>query len=236
MSTQPIHRTAAARAQEIVKALSGDTGKLVEVSLRHGATPYQMVRAFHALYDMPRPKAYTPLTPQRMAMRAGLVVEELQEFFYKAFGITMTCQFTVFTDDANQENAEQDARAHLEEAVRQAEYFDPIEGADAAGDSIYVWVGLFIELGINLDDVLREIHASNMTKLGEDGTVLRREDGKVLKGPNYMPPQIDAVLEQQFTQMDPEERALIFAARNSSPTKSREEDPNDQNGQSGGGA
>lgn len=38
------------------------------------------------------------------------------------------------------------------------------------------------------DEAFRRVHASNMSKLGPDGKPLRREDGKVLKGPNYMPP------------------------------------------------
>ena len=38
--------------------------------------------------------------------------------------------------------------------------------------------------GIDLDAVLDEVHASNMTKLGADGRPIRRADGKVLKGPD----------------------------------------------------
>ena len=48
--------------------------------------------------------------------------------------------------------------------------------------------------GIDLDAVLDEVHASNMTKLGADGRPIRRADGKVLKGPGYRPPDIAAVL------------------------------------------
>jgi len=36
-------------------------------------------------------------------------------------------------------------------------------------------------------EALNRTHASNMSKLGEDGKPIRREDGKVLKGPNYKP-------------------------------------------------
>jgi predicted HAD superfamily Cof-like phosphohydrolase len=45
-----------------------------------------------------------------------------------------------------------------------------------------------------LDNAFRMVHASNMSKLMPDGTVLRREDGKVLKGPNYQPPNIEALI------------------------------------------
>ena len=35
------------------------------------------------------------------------------------------------------------------------------------------------------------VHRSNMSKLDEDGKPIRREDGKVLKGPNYQPPYLE---------------------------------------------
>jgi len=41
-----------------------------------------------------------------------------------------------------------------------------------------------------LEEAFRRVHASNMSKLGEDGEPIRREDGKVLKGPNYKPPDL----------------------------------------------
>lgn len=71
---------------------------------------------------------------------------------------------------------------------------DIIEMADALGDIIYVVCGFAIEAGIDLNAVVQEIQASNMTKLGADGNPVRREDGKILKGPNYRKPNIRAVL------------------------------------------
>lgn len=71
---------------------------------------------------------------------------------------------------------------------------DEVEMADALGDIIYVAVGFALELGIDLGDVVQEIQASNMTKLDADGNVVRREDGKVLKGPDYKKPDIKSVL------------------------------------------
>lgn len=49
--------------------------------------------------------------------------------------------------------------------------------------------------GVDLDVVLEEVQASNLSKLAADGSVLRREDGKVLKGPNFFAPDIAKVLE-----------------------------------------
>ena len=50
--------------------------------------------------------------------------------------------------------------------------------------------------GYNLVEVVREIHRSNMSKLGEDGRPIYREDGKILKGPNYFKPDLGAVLDK----------------------------------------
>jgi predicted HAD superfamily Cof-like phosphohydrolase len=41
-----------------------------------------------------------------------------------------------------------------------------------------------------IEDVFNEIHASNMSKLGEDGKPLLREDGKILKGPGFFKPNL----------------------------------------------
>jgi len=57
-------------------------------------------------------------------------------------------------------------------------------------DILYVVYGTAITFGLPLDTVFNRVHASNMSKL-VDGKPLYREDGKVLKGPNYQPPKLD---------------------------------------------
>jgi predicted HAD superfamily Cof-like phosphohydrolase len=71
---------------------------------------------------------------------------------------------------------------------------DVVEIADALADIVYVAYGTARVYGIDLDAVLDEVHSSNMTKLGADGRPVRRADGKVLKGPDYRPPDIARVL------------------------------------------
>ena len=66
-----------------------------------------------------------------------------------------------------------------------------LEVADALTDILYVVYGAGHAFGIDLDDCFHEVHRSNMTKLGEDGRPLYREDGKVMKGPNYEEPDLD---------------------------------------------
>ena len=63
--------------------------------------------------------------------------------------------------------------------------------ADALSDILYVVYGMAHSFGIDIDNCFREVHVSNMSKLGEDGKPIYREDGKVIKGPNYKPPNLD---------------------------------------------
>jgi predicted HAD superfamily Cof-like phosphohydrolase len=70
------------------------------------------------------------------------------------------------------------------------EQYNPIEAADAFGDIRYLTDGGNIECGFPGEIVLAEIHRSNLSKLMPDGSVKRREDGKVMKGPNYFKPNI----------------------------------------------
>jgi predicted HAD superfamily Cof-like phosphohydrolase len=65
-----------------------------------------------------------------------------------------------------------------------------LEVADALTDILYVVYGAGHAFGIDLDDCFHEVHSSNMTKLGEDGRPIYREDGKVMKGPNYREPDL----------------------------------------------
>ena len=59
--------------------------------------------------------------------------------------------------------------------------------ADALADIVYVVYGTALTYGIDLDAVLREVHRSNMSKLGSDGKPFIRDDGKVLKSGKYFP-------------------------------------------------
>ena len=66
--------------------------------------------------------------------------------------------------------------------------------ADALTDLLYVIYGMGITYGLNLDECFKEVHRSNMSKLGADGKPIYRSDGKVLKGENYSPPNLKRIL------------------------------------------
>lgn len=62
-------------------------------------------------------------------------------------------------------------------------------------DVQYVLSGLAVALGLPLQEAFIRVHKSNLSKLGDDGKPVYREDGKVLKGPNYLPPDMETLLE-----------------------------------------
>ncbi|RZN82164.1 MAG: hypothetical protein EVB11_09235 [Winogradskyella sp.] len=84
-----------------------------------------------------------------------------------------------------------------EEYLEAANANDLVEVADALGDMLYILCGTIIEHGMQhkIEEVFEEIQRSNMSKLGADGEPIYREDGKVLKGPNYFKPNIQSILE-----------------------------------------
>ncbi|MFP2996407.1 nucleoside triphosphate pyrophosphohydrolase family protein [Spongiivirga sp. MCCC 1A20706] len=84
-----------------------------------------------------------------------------------------------------------------EEYLEAAKDNDLVEVADALGDMLYILCGTILEHGMQhkIEEVFEEIQRSNMSKLGADGKPIYREDGKVLKGPNYFKPNIKAILE-----------------------------------------
>lgn len=139
-----------------------------------------MVREFHAAFGAPvndgHPSAALP--DDRLRMRYRLVAEEFAELTGAVLG--------------------DDARAAVEHAVeavidRPTDHADLVEIADATGDLRYVLHGLELECGIP-GEVFAVIHASNMAKLGPDGTPTRRADGKVLKPAGWAPPDVAGVL------------------------------------------
>ena len=83
-----------------------------------------------------------------------------------------------------------------QEYLEAANNNDLVEVADALGDMLYILCGTIIEHGMQykIEEVFDEIQRSNMSKLGDDGLPIYREDGKVLKGPNYFKPNIASIL------------------------------------------
>jgi predicted HAD superfamily Cof-like phosphohydrolase len=105
------------------------------------------------------------------------------------------------TPNANLSEERIDLRFNLmkeenEEYLEAAKNNDIVEIADALGDMLYILCGTIIEHGLQhkIEEVFDEIQRSNMSKLGEDGLPIYREDGKVMKGPNYFKPDFEKIL------------------------------------------
>ena len=83
-----------------------------------------------------------------------------------------------------------------EEYLEAVQNNDLVEIADALGDMMYILCGTIIEHGLQhkIEAVFDEIQRSNMSKLDEDGNPIYREDGKVMKGPNYFKPDFSKIL------------------------------------------
>lgn len=130
-----------------------------------------VVREFHKAFN--HPVDIDP-TPEQLVLRHDLIweeVKELQEEFAAAMtDITMTGKISNKTK----------ARMLKEMA-----------------DVQYVLSGLAVTLDLPLQVAFIRVHKSNMSKLGEDGKPVLRADGKVLKGPNYAPPDMEGLFEEK---------------------------------------
>ncbi|MDX1365122.1 pyrophosphohydrolase domain-containing protein [Arenibacter latericius] len=118
------------------------------------------------------------------------------ELFHKSFGLGVSKEMKA--DLGSEKNKlrfnlmAEENREYLEAANNN----DMVEVADALGDMLYILCGTILEHGMQhkIEAVFEEIQKSNMSKLGEDGKPLYREDGKVLKGPNFVEPKISSIL------------------------------------------
>ena len=105
-----------------------------------------------------------------------------------------------FPDD-NTVNARIDLIHEEFDELKQSIYSDEAQNedtlvaiADALTDILYVTYGMAHSFGIDIDECFRTVHVSNMSKLDEDGKPIYRDDGKVLKGPNYRPPNLKEIM------------------------------------------
>ena len=114
---------------------------------------------------------------------------ELAGDFMNAFGQEVLSEPTLPSPELAKLRLEL-IREDVEELNVGIEGMDIVEIADALTDILYVVYGAGHAFGIDLDACYREVHSSNMSKLGEDGKPIYREDGKVLKGPNFRSPDL----------------------------------------------
>jgi len=129
---------------------------------------YEMVREFHDAMNVE-----TDLPEYRrdaVNLRMRLINEELKELREELYG------------------------DRTDNKMISPKDIDHIKVAKELADLLYVVYGAADVFGILIDGVFAEVHKSNMSKLGEDGKPIYREDGKVLKGPNYKEADVAKVL------------------------------------------
>lgn len=136
--------------------------------------PQKMVAEFHRLTGHPAPNTAT-LEGFRTKLRADLILEEAIEF----------CEAAGFTIGVNVEDG-----TPLKLELVQHGLPDWPEMIDALCDLAYVTFGAAVEMGVDLAPFFREVHRTNLAKLGGG----KRADGKGLKPEGWKPPRIAAML------------------------------------------
>jgi len=131
--------------------------------------------------------------------------KQLQQLwsFQSAYGSTRNSKPTLLSED-DYSLRYRLGKEELIEYLDACKNNDLVEVTDALADQLYILLGTMVAHGMSeiIEDVFDEVHRSNMSKLGEDGKPIYREDGKVLKGPNFTPPNIEQFLTAGQSQLE----------------------------------
>ena len=121
-------------------------------------------------------------------------VKEFAETFNIKYSDDMNVNIDESTIDLRFRLMQEENLEYLEAAKNK----DIVEVADALGDILYILCGTILTHGLQhkIVEVFNEIQRSNMSKLDINGKPVFREDGKILKGPNYFKPNIKEILEK----------------------------------------
>jgi predicted HAD superfamily Cof-like phosphohydrolase len=147
-----------------------------------------LVRQFHEAFGHPVEDSLKIPHADVRLLRFRLLLEEVLEFG-RAVGVAPYVQM-----------GDEEFQQFITKTVREGFYIDEgalvllEDAADALGDIDYVCQGANLCFGFPAEDVVAEIHRANMSKLGEDGRPIKDASGRVVKGPNFTPPDIAAVI------------------------------------------
>ena len=121
-------------------------------------------------------------------------VKEFNEAFKIKYSKNQKADLDESTIELRYRLMQEENNEYLEAARKK----DLVEIADALGDKLYILCGTILAHGLQdkIVEVFNEIQRSNMSKLGANGKPIYREDGKVLKGPNYFKPNIASILQK----------------------------------------
>jgi predicted HAD superfamily Cof-like phosphohydrolase len=118
------------------------------------------------------------------------------KLFHETYGLGVSTEMKADLGSLKNELRFNLMKEENEEYLEAVQNNDIVEIADALGDMLYILCGTILEHGLQhkIEAVFDEIQRSNMSKLGEDGKPIYREDGKVMKGPNYFKPNFSDIL------------------------------------------
>ena len=121
-------------------------------------------------------------------------IEQVKRF-HQAFGHPVRTKPTYISQERVEMRIDI-LREEIEELEAAMEEQNFVEIGDAIIDSIYILIGHALEFGFahRLVECFDEVQRSNMSKLGADGLPMYRQDGKIMKGPNYSPPNLSAII------------------------------------------
>ena len=114
--------------------------------------------------------------------------------FMKTFGQIIRTR-PKFPDEKTMQLRYDLIKEELKELEQAMKTKDLKEVADALTDILYVTYGAGYAYGIDLDKCFKEVQRANMSKLGNDGKPIYNEKGKVMKGPNYLEPNLKQFVE-----------------------------------------
>ena len=118
------------------------------------------------------------------------------KIFHEAFGVKISNKPTLELSKDILKLRHSLMEEENNEYLKAVEEKNLIEVADALGDMLYILCGTILTHGFQnlIEDIFDEIQSSNMSKLGDDGKPIYRNDGKVLKGPNYKKPNFKKII------------------------------------------
>lgn len=148
-----------------------------------------------------------PLSPRSPETDHGrCCVQSLVWEFHEVFGLPRAGAPTADIPSGLVQLRQRLLEEEVGEVCEALEAGNLIEIADGLADLVYVAYGTAITFGIDLDEVIAEVHRANMSKLGPGGRPRMREDGKVLKGLCYSPPDVESLLQRQARASSDRER------------------------------
>lgn len=179
-------------------------------ALRYDRHPQQRTVAFHRFYGQPihgsaPTRTFEHMSDERVAFRVAFILSEVGELLRKGLGVSLNVTLSGKDKEGNWFSSdemfseEDDVCKYLAQMLEFAGNRNLIETVDALGDLNVVVNGFAIELGVDMKLVDQEVCASNFTKAGKDGKPIIGDGttgpvGKVMKGPNYVEPQLALTL------------------------------------------